>query len=113
MMLRTAGESRPSGLESAWPWTASLWLIAAWLPSAIASAAVGLAPLWWHLDLVDPAIDNITAVFGEVAVYPSDVCLAALAVLAITRPASLGGQVRWLAYGLTVLAGVALLSSLP
>jgi len=111
-MLRTAAESCPSGLESTWRWTASPWLTGAWLPSAIASAAVALAPLWWHLDLVDPGIDNITAVFGEVAVYPSDVCLAALAVLAITRPASLGGQVRWLAYGLTGLAAAALLSSL-
>lgn len=82
----------------------------AW-PTAIASAAVGLAPVWWHLDFVDPRIGNITAVFGEVAVYPSDVCLAALSVLAMRQPAPLDGRVRWLAYGLTLLAAVALLST--
>jgi hypothetical protein len=84
-----------------------------WLPTVLAAAAVGLAPAWWHLDLVDPGIDNITAVFGEVAIYPSDVCLAALAVLAIARPAPLRHQARWLAYGLTLLACVALFSALP
>jgi hypothetical protein len=81
------------------------------LPTVIASAAVGLAPVWWHLDFVDPRIGNITAVFGEVAIYPSDVCLVALGILAVRQPAPVGDRVRWLAYGLTLLAAVALLST--
>jgi O-Antigen ligase len=82
------------------------------LATVLACAAVGLAPVWRHVDVVDPGIHNITAIFAEVGVYPADMCLAGLAAVAIARPAPLEPRGRWLAFGLTLLAGVALLSSL-
>jgi hypothetical protein len=83
------------------------------LATALAGAAIGLAPVWWHVDVVDPGIDNIIAVFREVAVYPTDVCLAGLAVIAIVKPVPLDARTRWIAVGLVLLASVALVSSLP
>jgi hypothetical protein len=65
------------------------------------------------VDVVDPGIDNIIAVFREVAVYPTDVCLVGLAAVAIARPVALDMPARWMALGLALLAGVALVSSLP
>jgi O-Antigen ligase len=81
--------------------------------TALAGAVVGLAPFWWHVDVVDPGIDNIIAVFREVAVYPTDVCLMGLAAVAIARPVALDVPTRWMAVGLALLAGVALVTSLP
>ena len=63
--------------------------------------------------MVDPGIDNIIAVFREVAVYPTDVCLVGLAAVAIARPVALDVPARWMTVGLALLAGVALVSSLP
>src|ERR671934_1197593 len=83
------------------------------LATALAGAAIGLAPVWWHVDVVDPGIDNIIAVFREVAIYPTDVCLAGLAVIAIVKPVPLDVRTRWIAVGLVLLASVALVSSLP
>jgi O-Antigen ligase len=88
-----------------------MWVRA--LATLLAGAVVGLVPVWRHLDVVDPGINNITAIFAEVGVYPADVCLAGLAAVAIARPAPLDWRARWLAFGLALLAGVALLSSLP
>lgn len=82
------------------------------LPTVLAGAALALLPAWWHIDLVDPGLHGIIAVFGEVAVYPSDVCLAALAIAALSDSVPLGGPRRWLAFGLTLLAVAALASSL-
>jgi O-antigen ligase/polysaccharide polymerase Wzy-like membrane protein len=65
------------------------------------------------VDVVDPGIDNIIAVFREVAVYPTDVCLVGLAAVAIARPVALDVPARWMTVGLALLAGVALVSSLP
>ena len=83
------------------------------LATVLAGAAIGLAPIWWHVDIVDPGIDNIIAVFREVGVYPTDACLTGLAAVAIARPAALDGGTRWIAAGLALLAVVALVSSLP
>ena len=83
------------------------------LATALAGAAIGLAPFWWHVDIVDPGIDNIIAVFREIAIYPTDVCLTGLAAVAIARPVALDPPSRWIAAGLALLAGVALVSSLP
>ncbi len=82
------------------------------LATALAGAAIGLAPLWWHVDVVNPGVDNIIAVFREVAVYPTDVCLTGLAVIGILRPAPLDVRTRWIATGLVLLASVALIGGL-
>src|SRR5438105_13578901 len=79
---------------------------------AIAAAgAIALVPLWWHLRLVDPGIDGIIAVFAEVAIYPSDVCLLALAAIAVVRPRALTREHRLIVAGLTLLAAATLLSA--
>jgi hypothetical protein len=75
-------------------------------------AALGLVPFWWHVDLVDPGVQGIIAVFAGVAVYPSDVCLLVLAVLAVRRPPRLTPATRWLVIGFALLAAAALLSGL-
>ncbi len=77
----------------------------------MAASALALVPFWWHFDLVDPGIQGIIAVFAEVAVYPSDVCLVALAVLAVRQPLALSPPKRWLVVGFALLAAVALLSA--
>jgi hypothetical protein len=82
------------------------------LATALTGAAIGLAPIWRHVHVVDPHIDNITSVFREVGVYPTDVCLAGLAAIAIVRPVALEVRARQVAVGLAVLAGAALVSSL-
>jgi len=55
-----------------------------------AAAAVVLIPVWWHLTLVDPHIENVTAVFSTVGVYPSDVCLLIVAAGALRGSNRLG-----------------------
>src|SRR5919204_121525 len=65
------------------------------LATALAGAAIGLAPIWRHVDIVDPGIHNIIAVFREVGLYPTDVCLTGLAVVAIARPIALDARARW------------------
>src|SRR5438445_132563 len=79
--------------------------------AAATAGAVALVPLWWHLKLVDPGIDGIIAVFAEVAIYPSDVCLLALAAIAVVRPLALTREHRLLVAGLTLLAAATLLSA--
>jgi hypothetical protein len=79
--------------------------------SAAAGATLALLPLWWHVDLVDPGVQGIIAVFAEVGVYPTDACLAALAVLAVARPTPVEGRARCLALGLAVFTAAALASS--
>jgi hypothetical protein len=77
----------------------------------LAATAIGLVPLWPHIVLVDSGIDGIISVFREVAVYPSDACLALLVALSVRRPPRLDSASRWLAFGLTLLSGAALLST--
>lgn len=81
------------------------------LLSLTAAAAVGLIPLWWHLTVVDSGSHGIIAVFTEVGVYPSDVCVAVLALAVLARPAALDAASRWVAAGLTGLAATALVSA--
>jgi O-antigen ligase/polysaccharide polymerase Wzy-like membrane protein len=90
---------------------AATWL-SRWLPSALAAAAVGLVPLWIHWDLIESSRSGIIAVFDEVGVYASDVCLGLLALMAVARPVALDSRSRWLVGGLTLLAAAAALSSL-
>jgi hypothetical protein len=54
-----------------------------------AAASVALLPLWWHVTFVDPHIDNITAVFSTLAIYPSDACLLLVAA------GLLGSRITW------------------
>src|SRR5690348_17227264 len=79
--------------------------------AALAATAIGLVPLWPHIVLVSADVDGIIAVFREVAIYPSDACLAALALLAAARPAALGSASRWVVFSLAMLAAAALLSA--
>lgn len=78
---------------------------------ALPAAAIGLVPLWPHIVLVGTGTDGIISVFREVAVYPSDACLALLAVLAVARPQPLDTASRWVALGLLSLSAAALLSA--
>jgi O-antigen ligase/polysaccharide polymerase Wzy-like membrane protein len=77
-------------------------------PAALAATAVALIPLWWHIVLVDSGLNGIIAVFREVAIYPSDVCLAGLALIAVCRSRGLDSASRLLALGLTLLSIAAL-----
>ena len=79
--------------------------------TTLAAAAIGLIPVWPHLVLVSSGIDGIIAVFREVAIYPSDVCLALLAAVAVAHPRPLDSATRGMALGLTLLSGAALLSA--
>src|SRR5689334_15732256 len=80
------------------------------LASGLAAAAVGLVPLWFHWVFVGSSRDGIIAVFEEVGLYPADVCLALLALMAIARLRALDTRGRWLAGSLTLLAAAAALS---
>jgi O-Antigen ligase len=81
----------------------------------IAAAAVALAPVWWHFSILEPeGVLDVTAVFGTLAVYPSDICLALLALggllLLIARRPRPGWSLRPMAVGIVALPLAALLS---
>ena len=83
----------------------------------IAAAALALAPIWWHLALVEPDDPtDVTAVFATVGIYPSDVCLVLLVVgglfLLVARRPRPAWRLRPLALGIAVLPVAALLSVL-
>jgi O-Antigen ligase len=83
----------------------------------IAAAALALTPVWWHLSLVEPDDpSDVTAVFATVGIYPSDVCLALLAlgglVLIVTRRPRPGWALRPVALGIVALPIAALVSVL-
>jgi hypothetical protein len=110
-----AGERAVAGQP---PSTPGAWLRV--LPACldgIAAAALALTPVWWHLSLVEPDDpSDVTAVFATVGIYPSDVCLALLAlgglVLIVTRRRRPGWPLRPLALGIVALPIAALLSVL-
>ena len=81
------------------------------LAAVIAAAGVGLIPLWWHWTVVDSGSHGIIAVFTEVGVYPSDICVAVLALPVLARAGALHAASRWIAAGLTALAAAALASA--
>lgn len=87
-----------------------IWSGALLAPAAVAGA-IGLVPVWSHVTLVGSGLKGIIAVFDEVAVYPSDICLGVLAVVAIIRPIRLNASTRWLTLAGTLLAIVATLSA--
>src|SRR5205823_13655958 len=62
-------------------------------------------------DIVESSRTGIIAVFDEVGLYPADICLALLALMAIARPIALGSRSRWLSGSLTLLAAAAALST--
>jgi hypothetical protein len=68
-----------------------------------AASAVAFIPLWWHVAVVNRGVSGIIAVFSEVGVYPSDVCLAVLALVAIGYRGSMSAAWRWLGIGLASL----------
>ena len=140
MRVPAAGVAREAGLwqARALGWSAPAWVAAIggtgrWA-AVLAALAVAALPLWWHLRLVPAGREGIIAVFGEVGVYPADLCLALLAGLALGQPLGLAhvgrrlaarddraGQRpalgldragRRLARGLAVLAAVVLSSAL-
>jgi O-antigen ligase len=83
----------------------------------IAAAALALTPVWWHLSLVEPDDpSDVTAVFATVGIYPSDVCLALLALgglaLLIGRAHRRTWSLRPMALGMVALPVAALLSVL-
>ena len=98
--------------------TAEAWLRL--LPACldgIAAAALALAPVWWHLSLVEPDDpSDVTAVFATVGIYPSDVCLVLLALggllLIVTRRPRPGWPLRPVALGIAALPVAALVSVL-
>ncbi len=76
----------------------------------VAGLALALVPLWWHVDLVSRGGDGLIAVFTEVGIYPTDVCLAWLAIFGFGRLAAVDRS-RWLVVGSAVLIVGALASA--
>lgn len=98
--------------------SSTAWRLSAFVPACldgVAAAALALAPFWWHLSFVEPDDpSDVTAVFDTVAVYPSDVCLALLALgglaVLLARHRRRGWPLRATAVGVAALPVAALLS---
>jgi hypothetical protein len=110
-----AAESHRSARDAS---AAASWLrLAPACLDGIAAAALALAPVWWHVSLIEPeGLTDVTAVFGTIGIYPSDVCLLLLAVgglvVLVGRGQSRSWPLRPMAVGIVALPVAALLSVL-